>query len=111
MSIAPTRRPRALIALGALALALATAGPASAEPKQPTETAKKGCPLTLPDGSQVVWPHGSPLTIRTKGSNGVTIEQSWRCNDGKWEPTKPLHVQPTATVNVPTLSASKYPSP
>jgi hypothetical protein len=50
MSIAPTRRPRALIALGALALTLAAAGPAGAEPNQPTETPKKGCTLVLPDG-------------------------------------------------------------
>jgi hypothetical protein len=110
MSIAPTRRPRTLIALGALALALAAAGPASAEPNQPTETAKKDCAFTYPDGFTTTFKHGEKVTIRMKGSNNVTIEVTFQCNDGKWV-NVPYYVQPTTTVSVSTLSAYTYPGP
>jgi hypothetical protein len=108
MSIAPARRARALIALGALALALAAAGPASAEPTQPTAP-KKDCDFTWPGGGTTTFKHGETVWIRTKGSNNVTIEVAYRCNDGKWEPARPLYVQPTVTVSVSTLSAYTYP--
>jgi hypothetical protein len=112
MSIAPTRRrPKALIALGALALALAAAGPASAEPNQPTTT-KKDCTFTWPDGGTATFKHGEKVTIRMKGDNNITVEVAYRCNDGKWEPAIPLYVQPTATtVSVSTLSAYSTPGP
>jgi hypothetical protein len=109
MRISPISRPRALVALGALALA--AAGPASAEPAQPPETPKKDCAFVYPDGFKTTFKHGETVTIRMKGSGGVTIEVSFRCNDGKWENVPRLYVQPSATVSVSTLSAYTYPGP
>jgi len=79
MNIARIRSPRALVALGALALALAAAGPAAAEPNQPTAPAKKGCLLRHPDGAYEKFDDGETFTITSSAGTST-----FKCNDGTW---------------------------
>src|SRR5262245_2617566 len=82
MNIDRIRSAKALVALGALPLALATAGPAAAEPNQPPgqPPAKKGCGLRHPDGVMEHFDHGETFTMTSSAGTST-----FKCNDGTWE--------------------------
>jgi hypothetical protein len=100
MSISPIRGPRALVALGVLALALAAAGPAGAEPSNSRQTVKHGCILQTGKDQATAYPHGSTLTVNWGGG-----KDTLRCNDGNWEKVKAIYVRPNVTVSASALTS------
>src|SRR5262245_1663665 len=80
MTIARIRSVKALVALGALTLALAAAGPAAAEPNQPAAPTKKGCILRHPDGVYEKFDHGETFTMTSSAGTST-----FKCNDATWD--------------------------
>jgi hypothetical protein len=88
-----TVRNKALVALAAVVLALLAAGPASAEGKQPTPPAKKGCEIQLKGpgaGQSVVYQHGYSFSILAQDNKTHT----YTCDDGAWKETVSLTAGP-----------------
>lgn len=97
-------RTRVLAALAAAGLALAVAGPASAEPSKPPE--KKGCSVQLQGpgaGQSIVYPDGYKFSVQAK-NDGKT--HTYTCNDGKWTETVSLTAGVATLRNVTVLGAS-----
>ena len=110
MDLRHTRRA-ALAVLSAVAVALAVAGPASAESKTPAAPAKKGCEIQLKGpgaGQSVVYQHGYSFSILAQDNKTHT----YTCNDGEWKETVSLTAGtstfgvavPVATYQVLTLA-------
>jgi hypothetical protein len=80
---------RTAVALAALGLALAVAGPASAQPNQ-TPPPKKGCSVQLQGpgaGQSIEYPHGYSFSVY--GANDRKTH-TYTCNDGTWKETVSL---------------------
>jgi hypothetical protein len=80
---------KTLTALAAAAVTLVAAGPASAESKNPTAPAKKGCEIQLKGpgaGQSVVYQHGYSFSILAQDNKTHT----YTCNDGEWKETVSL---------------------
>jgi hypothetical protein len=93
-------RTKALAALAAVGLALAVAGPASAEPKQTPAPAKKGCEVQLKGpgaGQSIVYPDGHSFSVYAQSDRKT---HTYTCNDGKWTETVSLTAGPAAWRNV-----------
>jgi hypothetical protein len=85
--------------LTAVGVTLATAGPASAAPAQPTPPAKKGCEVQLKGpnaGQSIVYQHGYSFSILAQDKKTHT----YTCNDGEWKETVSLRA-PVGGVTVP----------
>lgn len=82
------RATKAIAALGAVTLALAVAGPASAADSQPTTptdgNGKRYCPVVQPDLSIIWYRDGSVLKT---GKDHVLV-----CDDGVWDDD--IHARP-----------------
>lgn len=92
-----------LIALGAVAAAFASAGPAAAADNQPVDAnGKKSCALkTSKDGT--MWlPHGTTITGTTPQGN----EFKATCDDGVWKNERPAPGVPIT--NSATFTALGY---
>ena len=90
------RRATALTAVAVAGLALA-AGPAAAEPKNPTPPAKKGCEIQLKGpnaGQSVVYQHGYSFSILAQDNKTHT----YTCDDGEWKETVKLTARPGGIV-------------
>jgi len=86
----PLRRATALTALATTGLALAIAGPAGAEGKNPTPPAKKGCEVQLKGpgaGQSIVYPDGYSFSVYAQSDNKT---HTYTCNDGTWTETVSL---------------------
>jgi hypothetical protein len=86
---------KTLTALAAAAVTLVAAGTASAESKNPTAPAKKGCEIQLKGpgaGQSVVYQHGYSFSILAQDNKTHT----YTCDDGSWKETVSLraHVSP-----------------
>jgi hypothetical protein len=104
MRTAKSRRT-ALVALSAVTVALAAAGPAAAESKTPTAPpAKKGCEIQLKGpgaGQSVVYQHGYSFSILAQDNKTHT----YTCDDGSWKETVTLTAGPRSTaVAVPVAT-------
>jgi hypothetical protein len=90
-SIAPRmNRMKALVALAAVGLALAVAGPGFAEPNTGQAPAKKGCSVQLQGpgaGQSIVYPDGYKFSVTASNDNKT---HTYTCNDGKWTETVSL---------------------
>jgi hypothetical protein len=98
-------RRTALVALSAVTVALAAAGPAAAESKTPTAPpAKKGCEIQLKGpgaGQSVVYQHGYSFSILAQDNKTHT----YTCNDGTWTETVTLTAGPrSAAVSIPVAT-------
>ena len=80
-TVRPSRRAKALVALGAATVALIAAVPASATDDKPPvdKNGKKSCPLTTSSGGTYWVPHGTTLTV-----DHVDSTQKEQCIDGDW---------------------------
>ena len=90
------RRAAALTAVAVTGLAFA-AGPAAAEPKNPTPPAKKGCEIQLKGpnaGQSVVYQHGYSFSILAQDNKTHT----YTCDDGEWKETVKLTARPGGIV-------------
>jgi hypothetical protein len=87
------RRAKALIALGAVAVAFTAAGPADAEPKKPDPGANLSCSLQWSWGI-TYYPPGSKITV--KRPDGLT--DTYECDGatGKWKRVR--------TASAPTIT-------
>jgi hypothetical protein len=84
------RRTAAVTAVAATGLALVGAGPASAESKNGSAPAKKGCTIEFKGpgaGQSITCDHGYSMSIQAR-NDGKT--HTYTCNDGKWEETVSL---------------------
>lgn len=95
-TVRPSRRAKALVALGTASLALIAAVPASAANDKPPvdKNGKKSCLLhrvSEPDGS--TWdyyvPHGTTLKITMW--NGGAAPKTRTCDDGEWKYQRTAH--------------------
>ena len=95
-------RARALGFLAAVGLALAIAGPASAEPNK-TPPAKKGCEVQLKGpgaGQSIVYPDGYKFSVYARSDSKT---HTYTCNDGTWSETVSLTAGPATWHNVTIL--------
>jgi hypothetical protein len=90
---------RAFVALAAVGLTLAIAGPAAAQEKKPPEPAKKGCEIQLKGpgaGQSIVYRHGYSFSVQAQDNKTHT----YTCNDGTWKETVSLTAGPRQWRNV-----------
>ena len=103
MGLRHTRRT-ALAVLSAAAVALAAAGPAAAESKEPVAPAKKGCEVQLKGpgaGQSIIYEHGYSFSV--VGQDNKT--HTYTCNDGTWSETVSL-TSGTWTTSVAVTTAT-----
>jgi hypothetical protein len=97
-------RTKALAALAAVGLALAVAGPASAEPNKTPE--KKGCSIQFQGpgaGQSLTYPDGYKYVVNA--TDGKT--HTYTCNDGKWTETVSLTAGPATWRNAAILGTAR----
>src|SRR5262245_16722990 len=97
-------RGKALATVAAAGLALAVAGPASAEPNQTPAPAKKGCSVQLQGpgaGQSIVYPDGYKFSVYAQNDKKT---HTYTCNDGKWEETVSLTAGGTRVQRFATIA-------
>ena len=98
------RSIKALAALAAVSLALAVAGPASAEPNKTPE--KKGCEVQLKGpgaGQSIVYADGYSFSVYAQSDRKT---HTYTCNDGKWTETVSLTAGAAMWRNVAILGTA-----
>jgi hypothetical protein len=91
---------KALGAVAAVAVALAVAGPAFAQPNQPP--AKKGCTIKFEGpgaGQSIEYPDGYSFSVNATDGK----KHTYSCNDGRWTETVSLTAGQTTLRNVTIL--------
>jgi hypothetical protein len=86
------------IAIASIVVALAVAGPASAQDNG-TPPAKKGCEIQLKGpgaGQSVVYQHGYSFSILAQDNKTHT----YKCNDGTWEETVSIKAGPVTKLAI-----------